>query len=135
MFARLLQSLKSMLMKVKQLTILERVRYTYGGDEHTKPHISGQRPDTIAEVGLNCERNDCAHEGYVYGGVMRVVQCLDIAVSTNKPIMDISPGQRRLGSFQRENEIDWSRYMFSEARRMAPDAPSNFVDSLSFGKL
>ena len=80
--------------------------YTYGADEQTKPHISGQRPDTIAEVRLNCERNDCAHEGYVYGGVMRVVECLDIAVSTNKPIMDIGPSQRCLSGLQCENEID-----------------------------
>jgi hypothetical protein len=37
---------------------------------------------------------------------MRAVECLDIAESTNKPIVDIGPRQRCLGGLQRENEID-----------------------------
>ena len=37
---------------------------------------------------------------------MRTVECLDIAVSTDKPIVDVGPSQRCLGGLQRENEID-----------------------------
>ena len=86
--------------------IARRFGYTYSNDEQTKPHISRQRPDTIAEVQLYGERNDCAHDGYVYGSVMRAVECLYIAVSTNKPIMDIGPSQRCLNGLQCENGID-----------------------------
>ena len=38
-----------------QVTIAEWVRYTYCGDKQTKPHISGQCPDTVAEVQLDGE--------------------------------------------------------------------------------
>ena len=88
------------------LTNVGRGRYTYDGDDRTKPHISGQRPDTIAEIHLNHERNECAHDGNVYGGVMRIVEALEVAESANKPITDICPGQRCLGGLQCENKID-----------------------------
>ena len=91
MLVRLSKLLMSMLRKRQASNDCREVRDTYGGDEQTKPHISGQRPDTIAEVQLDGERNDCTHDGYVYGSVMRTVECLDIAESTDKPIVDVGP--------------------------------------------
>ena len=43
---------------VNCLTNAGKVRYTYDDDDRAKPRISGQRPDTIAEIHLNRERND-----------------------------------------------------------------------------
>ena len=37
---------------------------------------------------------------------MRILECLEIAEFTNKPIVDIGPSQRRLGGLQRKNERD-----------------------------
>ena len=37
---------------------------------------------------------------------MRHEELIDIAESINKPIVNVSPSQRRLGGLHRENEID-----------------------------
>ena len=63
------------------------------------------------------------------------MEFLYVAESSNKPIVDIGPGQRCLGGLHRENEKDWSRYTFNELRSLVEDAPRDFVNSLSFGKL
>jgi hypothetical protein len=96
----------SMLRNIKRLTNAGRVRYTYDGDDRAKPHVFGQQPYTITEIHLNREQNDCAHDGNVYGGVMRTVEALDVAESANKPIVDICPSQRCLGGLHREDKID-----------------------------
>ena len=86
---------------VSRLTNAGKVRYTYDDDDRANPHISGQRPDTIAEIHLSDERNDCAHEAEVYCGVMHSAEALEVAKSLNEPIVDICTGQRCLGGLQR----------------------------------
>ncbi len=90
------------------------VRYTYHSDDPTDPRRPFvpwfvQHPNPITEVSLNDERNNCGHDGGVYGGEMGMREALYIAKSINKPIVDVGPSQRSLNGLQHEDEISCSK--------------------------
>jgi hypothetical protein len=78
---------------------------TYDSDYQAEPRSSVQRPDPIAEVFLNDQRNDSVHNSNVHGGVMRTLEAFHVAKSGKKPIVDVRPSQRSLDSLQCEHEI------------------------------
>ncbi len=66
---------------------------------------------------------------------MRLLQFREVAESVDEPKVSIGPGECSLCGLQREDEIDWSWYVFTELQRIVEDAPRIFINSLSFGKL
>ncbi len=82
------------------------VRRTYDSDDHAEPQRpSVQRPDSIAKVFLDDERNYCVGDSNINGSVMRTLEAFHIAKSSKKPIVDVGPGQRRLDSLECEHKI------------------------------
>jgi hypothetical protein len=85
--------------------------YAYHSDDPTDPRCpSVQGPDTITEVSLHNERDNCKNDGNVYGGKMGIFEVSHVAKSSNKPIIDIGPSEDGLNSFQQEDEINCSRF-------------------------
>ncbi len=102
---------------VRNLKNAGRVRNTYNSDDPTDPRRpSVHYPNPITEASLNDERNNCSHDGNVYGGEMGIPEALHVAKSSNKPIVDIGPSQRSLNGLQYEDEISCSEYTLTSQR-------------------
>lgn len=88
------------------------VKNTYASGDPTdprRPSVPSQCPNTITEVPLHDERNDCRKDGNVYGAKMGILEVFHLPESSNKPIMDISPNQGSLNGLQQEDDINCSR--------------------------
>jgi hypothetical protein len=126
---------------VRSPNIVERLLNSYDGDDPTDLQRlsapgSAHYPDPITEVPLNDERSDRSQDGDVYGGKMRVREAFYVAKSSNKPIVDIGPGEHSLNGLQDENEISCSEStLITELTSNAEDPPRNFTDRESSGKL
>jgi hypothetical protein len=56
----------------------------------------------MAEVPLHGERNNCSYDGIVYATKMGILEVLYVAKSSNKPIVDVGPGERSLNGLQQK---------------------------------
>jgi len=89
------------------------VRDTYDNDDVTHPHkLFVQQPNPITEESLSNERNDRGYDGKVYGGEMGMREAFHVAISGDKPIVDIAPSQRSLNGLQQKDEISCSELVF-----------------------
>ena len=89
------------------------VRNTYDGNDTTDPRRpSTQHPNSMTEVSLNDERNNCGNDRIVYRGKMGIPE-VHVAKSINKPIVGIGPSQCSLSGLQQEDEISCSEDAFA----------------------
>jgi hypothetical protein len=99
------------------------IRYTYDSNDpaHPRRALVVQHPNSMTEVSLNDDRNQCGHQGNVYAGEMRVREAFHISKSGNQPIVDIGPSEHSLSSLQREDEISCTNLaLTSQIFRMIP---------------
>jgi hypothetical protein len=64
----------------------------------------------MAEVPLHGERNNCSYDGIVYATKMGILEVFYVAKSSNKPIVDVGPGERSLNGLQQKDGISCSRF-------------------------
>ena len=74
---------------------------TYDSDDATEPRQPFvQRPNPIAEIFLNDQRNNRMHYRNVNRSKVGVLELFHISKSLDEPIVDVGPRQGRLSSFQ-----------------------------------
>lgn len=79
---------------------------TYDGNDQTDPpHAFVQGPDAITEKSLDDEGNERVHCRTVNGRESGVSEAIHVAESSNKPVVDIAPGECRLNCLNKKDRV------------------------------
>jgi hypothetical protein len=93
-------------------------RYTYDGNypAHPRQPFVVQHPNPVTEVSLNDDRKESCHKASVYATEMGMCEAFRVAKSSNKPIIDIRPGECSLNSLQQEDKISYAKFALTSQK-------------------